>query len=277
MMVEMDYEGKIILIVNIHAPTGENENGGFFKVLKEFLNKYKEVIMMGDFNTVFSKLDMAEGMVFKTDKGRKELKSLMEEYDIVDVWRERNENKKEYTRRQLVGDFMCKTRIDLILCTRNIEGFICNIKFEETSFSDHKMISMRMDWNQMERGPGVWVLNTEILREENYVLEVKEIIEKEKENRMYTEDKRIWWENVKYSIKKFTIKNCTLIQKSKSSKEREIRKKLKEELEGNGNDIQKIKELEGALKEIEEEKYEVARLRSKAKYTVEGEKCTVNL
>lgn len=34
---------------------------------------------MGDFKTVFSKLDMAEGMVFKTDTGRIELKLLMEE------------------------------------------------------------------------------------------------------------------------------------------------------------------------------------------------------
>lgn len=274
MMVEMEYEGKIILIVNVHAPTEENEKGEFFKMLKEFLNKYKEIIMMGDFNTVFNKLDMAEGMVFKTDKGRKELKGLMEKYDIIDVWRERNENTKEYTRRQLVGDFMRKTRIDLILCTRNIEGFIGNIKFEETSFSDHKMISMAMDWNQMKRGPGVWVLNTEILREENYVSQVKEIIEKEKENRLYTEDKRIWWENVKYLIKKFTIKYCARIQKCKRSKEKEIRKELKEQLEGNRSNIQKIKELEGALKEIEEKKYEGARLRSKAKYMVEGEKCT---
>ncbi len=83
---------------------------------------------------------MGEGMVFKTDKGRKELKLLMEENNIIDVWRERNEKKKEYSRRQLVGNFMCKTRIDFILCTRNIEGFIGSIKHEESSLSDHKLI-----------------------------------------------------------------------------------------------------------------------------------------
>ncbi len=49
---------------------------------------------------------------------------------------------------------------------------------------------------------------------------------------------------------------------------------MEKELNENGKDIQKIKELEGILKEMEEEKYEGARLRSKAKYTVEGEKCT---
>ena len=272
--VEMEYEEKKVIVVNIHAPTVENEKKEYFNVLRDFLKKHKEVIMMGDFNTVFSKLEIGEGMVFKNDKGRKELKLLMEENNMIDVWRERNEKKKEYSRRQLVGNFMCKTRIDFILCTRNIEGFIGNIKYEESSLSDHKPLFIQVDWSSVKRGPGVWVLNVEVLKNEEYVLSIKEIIEKEKENEMYSEDKRIWWENVKYLVKKFTIKYCKLIQMCKRKKEREIREKLEKELNENGKDIQKIKELEGILKEMEEKKYEGARLRSKAKYTVEGEKCT---
>ncbi len=73
---------------------------------------------MGDFNTVLSKLDMADGMVFKNDTGRKELKLLMENNNMVDVWRERNEKSRKYSRRQLVGNFMCQTRIDFILASR---------------------------------------------------------------------------------------------------------------------------------------------------------------
>ncbi len=46
---------------------------------------------------------------------------------------------------------------------------------------------------------------------------------------MYTEDKRIWWENVKYLVKKFTITYCKLIQRSKRNKKREIREKLEKE------------------------------------------------
>lgn len=87
---------------------------------------------------------------------------------------------------------MCKTRIDFILCTRNVENFIENIKYEDTSFSDHKFLFFKMDWNKVQRGPGIWVLNTKMLQNEDYVLKVKEIIEKEKHNEMYEEDKRIW-------------------------------------------------------------------------------------
>lgn len=190
---EMEFEEKKVTVVNVHAPTEQNEKKQYFNVLRDLLKKHREVIMMGDFNTVFSKLEMGEEMVFKTDKGRKELKLLMEENNIIDVWRERNEKKKEYSRRQLVGNFMCKTRIDFVLCTRNIEGFIGSIKYEESSLSDHKPIFIQVDWSSVKRGPGVWVLNTEILKNEGYVLSIKEIIEKEKENYMYNEDKRIWW------------------------------------------------------------------------------------
>jgi len=93
---EMEYEEKKILVVNVHAPPEEIKKRESFNGLKDLLRKYKEIVIMGDFNVVFSKLDMAEGMVFKTDTGRKVLKGLMEENELIDVWRERNEKRKEF-------------------------------------------------------------------------------------------------------------------------------------------------------------------------------------
>ncbi|KAK2816439.1 hypothetical protein Q7C36_022710 [Tachysurus vachellii] len=270
-VVETIYEGRDLILVNVHAPVEEKEKKEFFNVLRNVVKKYKEIIMMGDFNTVFSKQDMAEGMVLKTDTGRKELKALMEENNIIDVWRERNEKKKEFSRRQIVGQFVCQTRIDCFMY-KNCGKFIEKIKYEETSFSDHKFLFFKLDWSQMQRGPGVWILNTQILKNEDYAAKVKEIIEKEKENGMYEEDKRIWWENVKFLIKKFSIKYCSLTQKCKRYKEREMKASLEKELNKENKDIQKIKEIEGKLKEMEEKEYEGARIRSKAKYVVEGEK-----
>jgi len=274
MAVEVNYEGCKLILVNVHAPTEEKEKKEFFNILRSIVKDYKKVIMMGDFNTVFSKQDMAEGMVFRTDTGRKELKALMGENNMIDVWRERNEKKKEFSRRQIVGQFVCRTRIDYVLCTRNMEDFIEDIKYEDTSFSDHKFLFFKIDGNKVQRGPGIWVLNTKMLENEDYILKVKEIIEKERENEIYEENKRIWWENVKFLIKKFSIKYGSIICKCKKYKEKEIKESLEEELNKGNKDVQKIKEMEEKLKEIEEKEYEGARLRSKAKYTVEGEKCT---
>lgn len=61
------------------------------------------------------------------------------------------------------------------------------------------------------------------------------------------------------------MKYCSLIQKSNKRKERELREKLeKAQLNENGKVIQKIKEMEGKCKEMEE-KYKNTKLRSKAK------------
>ncbi len=52
-----------------------------------------------------------------------------------------------------------------------------------------------------KRGPGVWILNTGLLSNENYRMGIEELLEKDKEDGMYLEDKRLWWQNVKYEIK----------------------------------------------------------------------------
>ncbi len=271
--VEIEFEEEKIIVVNIHAPNEEKEKKMYFNVLRDVIEKWKRVVVAGDFNTVFNKIDMANGMVFRTDSGRKELKLLMEEKNMIDVWRERNEKKREYSRKQLVGNFMCQTRIDYFLSTRNLECFIDDILYKETTLSDHKMAFIRMDFKREIKGPGVWILNAEILKHESFKKGIDHLLEEEKKNAMYLEDKRQWWENVKFEIKKYSINYCKILQRVKRAKENEIRRSLKEELNNKEVNVQKVVEMEEKLKKIEEEKCKGAMLRSKAKYTIEGEKC----
>lgn len=70
--VEMEYEDKKIVVINVHAPTEEKEKREYLNGFRSLLNKHKDVLLMGDVNTVLSKLDMADGMVFRNDMGRKE-------------------------------------------------------------------------------------------------------------------------------------------------------------------------------------------------------------
>lgn len=272
--IEIRQEENVFVLMNVHAPTDDKEKKEYFDILRTLMEKWKTVVVAGDFNTVFNKRDMADGMVFKSDQGRKELVSLMKEKNMVDVWRERNENRREFSRRQLVGNFMCQTRIDFILSTRDIDCFIEDVFYKETSLSDHKMVLWNVDFNKKDKGPGNWILNTGILREESYKMGIVNLLEKERKDGMYLEDKRIWWENVKYEIKKFSIKYSKCVQKARKAKEMRLRKTLREELKKEQVNTQRIVELEDNLKKIEEEKCKGAMLRSKAKYTIEGEKCT---
>ncbi len=229
---------------------------------------------MGDFNTVFSKMDIAEGMVFKSDSGRRELKCVMEENNLVDVWRERNEGIREFSRQQVVRNFICRSRIDFLISKRDLLKLIDSIFYRETNLSDHKVLWIQVDMSGIKRGPGIWILNTEILKDENFKEKIVEFIKKEQENQMHKEEKRIWWDNLKYDIGKCAREYSRIIQKIKKRKEEEIRIELRDELSKEDFNIQKTVMLEDKLREIEERKFKGAMIRSKAKYLVEGEKCT---
>ncbi len=81
------------------------------------------------------------------------------------------------------------------------------------------------------RGKGIWCLNNELLKDEGYKMKIEEIITNERGNGMYEEDKRVWWDNVKYEIKKYSIKYSSLIQNIKRKEELTVRNVLKEELQ----------------------------------------------
>lgn len=103
---------------------------------------------------------------------------------MIDVWRERNEKKREYSRKQLVGNFMCQTRIDSFLSTRNLDCFIDDVLYKETTLSDHKMVLIRMDFKREMKGPGVWILNTEILKHESLKNGIENLLDEEKKDAM---------------------------------------------------------------------------------------------
>ena len=58
-------------------------------------------IIVGDFNLKSTRLDLARGKEFKNDTSKVFLK-MMEERRLIDVWRNENPNKREYSRRQMV-------------------------------------------------------------------------------------------------------------------------------------------------------------------------------
>ncbi len=56
--------------------------------------------------------------------------------------------------------------------TRNID----KIYYKMTSLSDHSMLIVHFNEMGLERGKGIWCLNNELLKDENYKLAVEAII-----------------------------------------------------------------------------------------------------
>lgn len=85
-IVRLVWGGENIILCNVHAPNAEAEKKIFFNNLNDYIEKWEKGILMEDFNTVLSRMDIAKDMVFKRDSGRDELLKLIDKNYLIDIW-----------------------------------------------------------------------------------------------------------------------------------------------------------------------------------------------
>lgn len=186
----------------------------------------------------------------------------------MDVWREENPFKKEFSRRQIVRGELKQSRIDLCLAKRGILDFIKNVKYKFVEISDHAAIVLELCLNKGEKGGGTWCLNSSILKEESYTENIKKCINYELENSLYNENVKEWWERLKEKFKKRSIRYSKQRHFMKESKLKILKNELREEGEKIDNNLEygkgRFLQLKLEIEEYEREKSEGAKIRSRA-------------
>ena len=105
-----------------------------------------------------------------------------------------------------------------------------------------------IDFSETKRGPGVWIFNNTLLEDGDYVLKIQDLIQKEKQCRLYNDEPLNWIDNLKYKIKRIT----QIYTKDKQFRERNEYFKLQNKfnkisnlaannLQYNVNDFEEIK------------------------------------
>ncbi len=131
----------------------------------------------------------------------------------------------------------------------------------------------------------MWILNAGYIEEEVYEIQMKDLLNRENEKidehkRNGELDDRIGerWETMKDQIKSSSIRYSKERRRKKIKEERVLRERLREEIDKaadeEGYGMEKYIEVKTALEKYEREKCRGAILRSKAKYALEGKKCT---
>ncbi|KAJ8362522.1 hypothetical protein AAFF_G00369860 [Aldrovandia affinis] len=128
------------------------------------------------------------------------------------------------------------------------------------------------------RRKGSWCLNTALLIEKEYCEGIRGLVQEGLGCRMAKIDMRVWWDNLKYDIKNYSISYAALRRRRQVWEERSVIEDLEKEYsrnaEGVTGSIDKIMELEGTLEVYKQERCRGAPLRSKAQHVVEGERST---
>lgn len=274
--VTYEEDDKTINFINIYAPNNVNDRKDFFNMINDYVSDLDDVVIGGDFNTSLSALDRANVVGHKEDGAFKTLEQMLENNDLYDVWRARNDRIKQFSFKRLSNECLQQSRIDYFLITRSMSNLVQTLYYNDTSMSDHAFVILNMNVaHNVERGPGLWVFNNTFLFNEEYVAKVKDIIEDEKSCPLYDSDLLIWWDNLKYKIKRYSQ-----IYGSRKAKERrkgfyflqnKFDKLSNDFAEGKKIDVTLYENLRLELQEYENTICKGAILRAKAKWAVDSD------
>ena len=172
-IVEALVQDSAVVLINIYAPNKTYEAIDFYENLSSTLlesdydQDYK-FIMGGDFNAPISlQLDSYGSKTEKRDVVTK-IRELMLDFNLVDIWRLRNPDKKRYTWKQ--NKPLVQRRLDYWLISDDFQDDVDNTGIISAIKTDHSAIVLQV--NSVERqptGPSYWKFNSSLLDDPEYI------------------------------------------------------------------------------------------------------------
>ena len=276
LILEVTIDSVKIILCNIYAPNRDDPY--FFELLFEKLDYYSEDnrIIGGDFNLILDpSVDKRGGNPHKNKQAREMLNFIIEECDLVDIWRAQHPEVLQYTFRCMSPERIF-TRLDFFLVSTCFANSIEKSWIAPGYLSDHSNIHVKFKTVNNVKGLGFWKFNCTLLQDREYIAMVKNVIDDTVKNN--SEADPGWkWETIKLAIRSKSIQYASRKKKSKENIIAALESRLKR-LENMLN-IDPTQEIEKDIKEIEEEldiyiaeKTRGAMVRSRARWVEEGER-----
>jgi exonuclease III len=163
-------------LINIYGPNEDKPD--FYKNIKAIINSFENesVLLCGDWNMVLNpKHDSYNYKHINNPKARDEVLSLIEEMELVDVWRAFHESENHYTwgKRNPVK----MARLDFFLASEDLFSLVTKAKILTKYKSDHAPVNILLTLSKNERGRGNWKFNNSLLSDTKFVKIVTEAID----------------------------------------------------------------------------------------------------
>ena len=209
--ITITIDGQHLNIINIYAPSTDTDPCSFYSSLEPFLSTTHYNIIGGDFNSISDpQLDKFGGNPEPRQSAVKILHTVVTQYDLIDIWRDKNPHKHDYTwtgRNTRNNNSLVRTRIDKFLTSSSPRPYITTA-FIITPFgqSDHDLISISLDINQQPHGFGYWHFNNDLLTNTIFKTEVQQFWTDWLTRKANYSNPLIWWEKAKHHFKNIAIK-----------------------------------------------------------------------
>ena len=171
---------KSMVICNIYAPNEDDPT--FFQKAIEKMEEFQErdiVLLGGDFNLVMEPSIDRYNSLSNHSKSLTIVLEYMGCCNLVDIWRIRNPDKRQY---RWCHDGNQKgistSRIDMMLISGCYSDSVLDCKIKSGFKMDHSLVMMTLNVSMFDRGPGAWKLNNNLLFNQNYVNLINETIDR---------------------------------------------------------------------------------------------------
>ena len=176
--VLLSYENKKILLEGIYGPNSDEPSFYSelaFKKITDWAPEFS--IFAGDFNLVLDpNIDTKNYLHTNNPQAMQEVKSQMQTFNLVDIWRELHPNERTYTWQKFNANK--QSRLDFFLVSSSLLPFVKSADIVPGFCSDHSGISLEIDFAKFQRGRGFWKFNASLLSEPDYVKLVKDTIKR---------------------------------------------------------------------------------------------------
>ena len=278
LILKYTYDQTETAIVNVYAPTQDKEYEQivFLSKIRQELFSFQDLTILvgGDFNIALNpNLDRYNSAqpYYHSRRYREELLKTMQDFDLIDYWREQNPNIRRFTfhRKQQ------RSRLDFWLIPDHFKNKIRSCSIKLAIHSDHCPVTLEILKKEEKRGPGLWKINNTIIKEPDYVKGLKNLIKEFGENHLNS-NPNMKWDFLKFEIKTFSIRYSSEKRKKEKQQEKELSTRLKELLENvdETTDEVKCETLKKELEFIQNKKAQATIFRSRCNWSQLNEKPT---
>ena len=197
------------VFINYYAANDQQSQVTTMKVIVEKLktvsaDKATSFIWGGDWNCVLNKsFDALGGVPSLKKESVGQIKALMTDFDLIDIWRVRNPTHRKFTWRR--SKPVTLRRLDYFLVSSHMELDIASWGFYTQIQSDHSPVFLKISpLADASRGPGYWKFNNSLVSDPIYIEKTRELISEIRTNSSDFHDIRVKVEFLKFRIRQFT-------------------------------------------------------------------------
>ena len=277
LIVIVEIENNSFMLVNVYGPNVDDAvfYDNLFTDLEE--NIHNPTIMGGDLNICLTEMDKQGGRTFNLShrNSRETLLQRINTYNLADIWRIRNPEKRQFTWRQRAIAVAC--RLDYFLISDSLVNVVDSIDISHGFRTDHSFIQIKIGNENIKRGPGFFKLNTSLLTDKRYIDTIRNLITRKKTE--YNEQQLapdLTWEMIKLDVRGESVKFAKNKNKDREKHIKELEKRLYDlEQEIDKDNIETTNEIEHLKTELKKHydiKIKGTLTRAKVRWLKDGEK-----